>query len=134
MRTHGKILLAGFVGLSLLALAASGGAEAATARHSGEVVSVDKAAGAIVVADMGPMLKSGTSELPRYTMQVTPSTAFVRVKRASGVAPSGWLGDYVETRLPAWDVKPGDWVTVAAEGDARRLRAVTITVVDTSEP
>ena len=80
------------------------------------------------------VLESGRSEVRRYTMQVTSSTEFARVKRASGVAPSGWVGDYVETRLPAWDVKPGDWVTIAGEGDAQRPRAVKITVVDTSEP
>ena len=47
------------------------------------------------------VLESGRSEVRRYTMQVTSSTEFARVKRASGVAPSGWVGDYVETRLPA---------------------------------
>lgn len=134
MRTHSKILAGAAASLSLLALAASGRPEAATARHSGEVLALDRTAGTIVVGDMGPMLKSGTSEVRRYTMQVTPSTEFVRVKRAAGVAPSGWLGDYVETKLPAWDVKPGDWVTIAGNGEARRPRAIKITVVDTSEP
>ena len=67
-------------------------------------------------------------------MQVTPSTEFVRVERASGAAPSGWVGDYVGIRLPAWDVEPGDRVTIAGEGDAQRPRAGTITVVDTREP
>jgi len=134
MSTHSKILSGVLVGLSLLALAPPGRTEAATARHSGEVLSLDKAVGTILVGDMGPMLESGRSEVRRYTIQVTPSTEFVRVKRASGVAPSGWVGDYVETRLPAWDVKPGDWVTIAGEGDAQRPRAVKITVVDTSEP
>jgi len=92
------------------------------------------AVGTIVVGDRGPMLESGRSEVRRYTMQVTPSTEFVRVERASGVAPSGWVRDYVETRLPARDVEPGDRVTIAGEGDAQRPRAVTITVGDTSEP
>ncbi len=134
MKTRSKILSGGFVGLSLLALAASGWSLGASVRHAGVVVSLDKAAGTIVVGDMGPMLQSGKSELTHYTIRVTPSTEFVRVKRASGVAPSGWIGDYVETRLPAWDVKPGDWITIAGEGAAQRVTAVRITVVDISEP
>jgi hypothetical protein len=77
---------------------------------------------------------SGKSEIARRRIQVTPSTAFIRVKRAASAAPSGWLGDYVPAELPAADVKPGQWVTVAVEGGTQRLTAVTVTVVDTSEP
>jgi hypothetical protein len=134
MKTDRKIL-AGSLGVFLiLALAAPGRAEAAAARHAGLVLAVDRTGGTLVVGDMGPLLENGTSQITRYTMQVTPSTEFVRVKRASGVAPSGWFGDYVETKLSAWDVKPGDFVAVASEGDGRRVKAVKITVVDTSEP
>lgn len=121
-------------GLSLLVLGGAGGAEAVAARYSGVVLSVDRASGKIVVGDMGPVLKSGKSEIARRSIQVKPSTAFARVKRAAGVAPSGWLGDYVEAELPAADVKPGQWVTVAVEGGTQRQAAVKVTVVDMSEP
>ncbi len=67
-------------------------------------------------------------------VQVKPFTAFVRVTRAAGVAPSGWLGDYVEAVVSAADVKPGQWVTVAVEGGTRGLTAVKVIVLDTSEP
>jgi len=96
------------------------------------VVSVEKAA--FVMGDMGPLLQSGRSEITRYTIEATPATEFVHVKRASGVAPSGWFGDWVETRLPPMEVKPGDFVAVTTEGQGRRLKAVKVTVVDTSEP
>jgi hypothetical protein len=132
MRMHGE-LLAGCV-MALLLLVASGWTEAATARHSGVIMSLDKTAGAIVLGDMGPRLKSGESKLAPRTVRVTPSTEFVRVKRAGGAAPNGWVGDYVETKLAAWDVKPGEWVTIVTEGEPRHLTAVKITVVDTSEP
>jgi hypothetical protein len=134
MKTDGKILAASLAVFLVLALAAPGRTEAAAARHAGLVLAVDKAGGTLVVGDMGPLLSNGTSQITRYTMQVTSSTEFVRVKRASGVAPSGWFGDYVETKLAAWDVKPGDFVAVTSEGDGRRVKAVKITVVDTSEP
>jgi hypothetical protein len=67
-------------------------------------------------------------------MRVTPSTEFLRVKRASGTAPSGWLGDYVETTLPAWELKPGDFVTATADAAKDRLTATKIVVVDMTEP
>jgi hypothetical protein len=134
MNTRWKILAGWLLGLSILTLAAPDRSEAAVARHAGLVIAVDKAGGTIVMGDMGPRLSSGKSEITRYTMQVAPSTEFVRVKRASGVAPSGWFGDYVETRLSPWDVQPGDFVAVTSEGQGRRLKAVKITVVDTSEP
>lgn len=130
-RRIGAALVAG---LNLLVLAGAGRAEADATSYSGVVLSVDQAAGKIVVADMGPVLKSGRSEIARRSIQVKPSTAFVRVKRAASVAPSGWLGDYVAAELAAADVKPGQWVTVAVEGGTQRLTAVKVTVVDTSEP
>ena len=134
MKTHYQTLITRCLIVSLVTLAAPGRADAATVRHAGEVVAVDKAAGTIVVGDMGPMLPSGESKVTRYTMRVTPSTEVIRVNRAAGTAPSGWFGDYVETKLSASDVKPGDWVTATAEADKQRLTAVKIVVVDTTEP
>jgi hypothetical protein len=134
MKPSRKTLAGSLVAFSILALAASGPTEAAAATHAGLVIAVDRTKGTIVMGDMGPRLSSGQSEITRYTMQVTPSTEFVRVKRASGVAPSGWFGDYIETKIPAWDVRPGDFVAIISEGRGLRLKAVKITVVDTSEP
>lgn len=130
MRMRGE-LLAGCV-VSLVFLAGLGWADAATARHSGVVMTVNQAAGTVVVGDMGPRLKNGDSKMAPRTVRVTPSTDFVRVKREPGAAPSGWVGDYTETKLAAWTVKPGDWVTITTEGE--HLTAVKIIVVDTSEP
>ncbi len=120
--------------VSILALTAAGATEAKALTCAGLVLAVDRVGGTIVVGDMGPLLSSGKSEVTRRTIQVTPSTEFVRVKRASGVAPSGWDGDYVETRLAAWDVKPGDFVAVTSEGHGQSLKAVKVTVVDPSKP
>jgi hypothetical protein len=62
---------------------------------------------------------------------VTPSTEFATVKRAQGTAPSGWIGDYVESTLHAWEVKPGDFVTAEVRRETQGLQALKITVVDT---
>ncbi|HXJ82071.1 MAG TPA: hypothetical protein VMS64_25725 [Candidatus Methylomirabilis sp.] len=134
MKIIGKMLSGSLVLFSVLLLGASSRTEAAVVDHAGLVVAVDRNGGTVAVGDMGPLLSNGTSEITRYTMRVTPSTEFVRVQRASGVAPSGWVGDYVETKLRAWDVKPGDFVAVVTEGQGQQLRAVKIIVVEPSEP
>jgi hypothetical protein len=103
-------------------------------RYSGTVLSVDRSAGVIVVGDMGPWrIKDGVSQVDRRTIGVTPSTEFVSVKRASGPAPSGWVGDFIESVLPGWQVKPGDWVTVIVKADDKRPTAVRIYVWEPTE-
>jgi hypothetical protein len=126
-RTLGRIAM-----LALLAIAAwasptwSDGQER---KYSGTVVEVDRSAGAIVVEGMGPwQVKDGVTQVERRPFGVTASTEFVGVKRASGPAPSGWVGDFIESRLPGWQVKPGDWVTVIMTADGKRPTAVRIYV------
>jgi hypothetical protein len=100
-------------------------------RYSGTVAVVDRSAGAIVIEDMGPWrIKDGVTQVERRTIGVTPSTEFVSVKRASGPAPSGWVGDFIESGLSAWQVRPGDWVTVIVTADERPPRATRIYVWD----
>ncbi len=97
-------------------------------KYSGTVLSV------IVVGDMGPWrIKEGVTQVDRRTIGVTPSTEFVSVKRASGPAPSGWVGDFIESVLPGWQVKPGDWVTVIVKADDKRPTAVRIYVWEPTE-
>jgi hypothetical protein len=133
MKLHRRTMTALLMASSLSA-AAFDRAQAASVRHAGVVLSVDQAAGTIVVGDMGPKLPSGESKITKYTMRVTPETELLRATRTAGVAPSGWPGDYVETRLTGLDVKPGDWVTATAEVAKRSLTAIKIVVVDTTEP
>ena len=73
------------------------------------------------------------TQLERRTIVLTPSTGLMRLKRATGVAPSGLSGDFVESALPEWQVKPGDWVTVAVKPDGTRMTAIRIDVADPSE-
>ena len=104
------------------------------ARYSGTVVAVDRAAGAIVVEGMGPWrVMDGATQVERRTINVTPTTELVRVKRASGVAPSGWMGDFVESAPAEWQMKPGDWVTVTLAPDAPRPTAIRVTVGDAGD-
>jgi hypothetical protein len=104
------------------------------ATYSGVVMAVDQSAGRIVVGDMGPLLPSGKSDVIRRTIQVTPSTEFAKVKRANGVGPRGWIGEYIESKLPAWGVKSGDFVTVEVKPEGQGAAALKVTLVDPSEP
>lgn len=122
------------IGLSLLAWTPPGWGASATPSVAGAILAVDKSAGTIVVGDMGPRLEDGTSAIGRRTILVTASTSFVEVKRASGPARSGWTGDYEEEPLAAWDVMPGDFVSVTVRPGSRGSEAVKVTVVDPREP
>ena len=103
-------------------------------KYSGTVLSVDRSAGVVVVGDMGPWrIKDGVTQVDRRTIAVAPSTEFVSVRRASGPAPSGWVGDFVESVLPGWQVKPGDWVTVIVKGGDKRPTAGRISVWEPTE-
>lgn len=134
MNTLRRFWAVGLLALSAVMPGGAAGAEAAATTYSGIVLIVDQATGTIVLGDAGPRLKNGKSEITRRSFQVTPSTTFVRVKRTAGAAPTGCTGDYVETKLAAADIKPGEWVTVAVEGGKQRRTAVKVTVVGTSEP
>jgi len=99
------------------------------AKYSGTVISVDWATATIVVEGMGPwQMKEGVSQVEHRTISVMPTTRFVRVERASGVAPSGWTGDFVESALSERQLKPGDWVTVTLAPHAERPTAIRIDV------
>ena len=123
-RTLGRIVMLAVVAIAAWAVPTwSDGQER---KYSGTVVEVDRSAGAIVVESMGP--RRVMTQVERRPIGVTASTEFVGVKRASGPAPSGWVGDFIESRLPGWQVKPGDWVTVIVTADGKRPMAVRIYV------
>jgi hypothetical protein len=132
-RRRVRLAIATVLGIGALAIPGSG-SDAGQAKYSGTVVAVNRTAGSIVVEGMGPWrIKDGVIQLERRTIGVAPSTEFVRVKRATGAAPSGWEQDFVESALPEWQVKPGDWVTVTARPDGARMTAARIEVGDPSE-
>ena len=132
MNKDASIRAAGFLGFALLASASIAWGSSYTTDYAGDLLNVNKDTGSIVVGDMGPLLDDGTSKMTSRSIRVTPSTKFATVKRASGAAPSGWIGDYVEKRLPQWEVKPGDFVAVKVMIQDGGPEAVKITVVNTS--
>ena len=129
-----SIWIAAFTLTAVVAPAVPGWSDTREGKYSGTVVAVDQAAGTIVVEGMGPWrIKEGVTQVERRTIGVMPSTEFVRLTRAGGPAPSGWAGDFVESVLPGWQVKPGDWVTVTVKTDDKRPSAVRVAVWEPSE-
>ena len=119
-------------GLVLLASTSAGWCASSTVDYAGNVLAVDAATGNIVLGDMGPLQNDGRSEIARRTIVVTPSTEFTKVIRTEGVAPSGWIGDYVTARLAPSAVKPGDFVAITASLEPNGPQALKVTVVDVS--
>jgi hypothetical protein len=129
-----SIWIAALTVVAVVAPAIPGWSDTRGDKYSGTVVAVDQTAGTIVVEGMGPwQVKEGVTQVERRTIGIMPSTEFVRLKRATGPAPSGWVGDFVESALPGWQVKPGDWVTVTVKTDDKRPTAVRIDVWEPSE-
>ena len=117
------------VGWVLLSLAAPGSAEAGATRHSGIVAAVDQAAGTIVIEEIGPWrLKDGQTVITRLTVKPDGSTAWTRARRAAGVGPSGWHGEFIEAPQDAWGLKRGEYATVELERVGTRQVATRVTV------
>lgn len=101
--------------LILIAMAASVALAAEPGTFSGTVESVDRDAGAIVVAEIGEGRGAeGGNVVTRHTVTVTPSTPLVVTRR--GEPTSGFAGGYVEEPLTLADLAPGDFVTVRPGG------------------
>lgn len=129
MNKASKIWITVLIGLVVATMAIPDRSGAQGGKYSGMVVAVDQAAGTIVVEGMGPwQIKDGVTQLQRRTIVLVPSTRFVRLERMSGAAPSGWVGDFVESDLAGRQVSPGDWVTVTLTAEDRRLTAVRVDV------
>jgi hypothetical protein len=120
------------LGLALLGSASVGWSEPSTVGYAGNVLAVDPASGSIVVGDMGPLLADGHSDITRRSIRVTPSTELAKVVRAPGIAPSGWIGDYVARDMAPSELKLGDFVAVTATHENDSPQALKITVVEIS--
>lgn len=105
-------------------------ASAETMNHSGTIGAMDRAAGTMVLEEIGPWrVKGGTTEITRRTIAVTPSAEFKLAERTPGAGPAGWIGGFVEKEIPSGELKAGDFVTVKVAHEGRRLTALAVTVV-----
>jgi hypothetical protein len=112
----------------LSGLAAPAAAE--TMKHSGIIVDIAADGTTIVLAEVGPWrVRNGATVVTRRTITLTPETAFAIAAREIET-PSGFLGDFVETRLGPDGVYLNDSVTVDCQHDGRQLTALKVTVTE----
>lgn len=129
------VRMAGLLAVALGTLALPGRAGASEVKHSGTILAINKAAGTIVLGEMGPWRGTeGVTEITRRTILVTSATAFARVERAPGPPATRGIGEFVEAPLGPWEVKEGDFVTVQVQREGERLTAAKVTVVAPSGP
>ncbi|MBI4588946.1 MAG: hypothetical protein HY725_08910 [Candidatus Rokubacteria bacterium] len=134
MNWREMIRLTGLLVIALLMLL-SASAVAETTNHSGTILALNKEAGTIVLGEMGPWrVKGGVTLITERTIAVTSATVFKQVKRAPGAGPTGWVGEFVETGLGAWELKKGDFVTVQVRQEGQRLTALSVAVVAPGAP
>jgi hypothetical protein len=99
-------------------------------KHSGRIVSVSDSAGTFVLAEIGPWrVRDGATAVANRTIALVPATEYAAVARADA-APSGFAGDFVETRVGPDRVHVGDHVTVDCLHEGKRLVALKITVIE----
>jgi hypothetical protein len=117
-------LLAVALALALVEVAASG----EIVKHSGSLVAVNQAAGTLTLAEVGPWRHvGGVTQVDERVVAVTPDTRFARVRRAADGGP-GYARDYVVEPLAAWQVAPGEFVTIACRHEGQRMTALDVTV------
>ena len=104
-------------------------------RHSGTIRAVDQAAGTLVLNEMGPWrMAKNVTEVTPLTVALAPGTEVLIATRAEGVAPSGWLGDYIETPSDGTALKLGEFVTLMVTRQGERLTVEKAVVVATPSP
>jgi hypothetical protein len=112
----------------LLGPTASASAEESV-RHSGSIISIAPSADTFVLAEVGPwQVRDGATVITYRTITLAPETEFASVARAD-TAPSGFPGDFVETRRGPDGVSVNDYVTVDSRHEGQRLVALKITVI-----
>jgi hypothetical protein len=123
------------VGVVLVGFGAPCWAQPAVTGHSGTVTAVDRAAGTITIEEIGPWrVEGGQTVVTPLTVRADESTSWMRARRATGAGPSGWEGEFVEAPQGAWEVKPGDYVTVEVSREGKRRVAVRVTVAELATP
>jgi hypothetical protein len=121
--------------LMLLGFLAPPPAATGMTRYAGTVRAIDSTTGSLVLNDVGPWVGSAESPITTRMIMVSSITEYRAVSRAAdGAAPSGYPGDYAETRAQPADVKEGAFVSVECAQDGERCMALKLTVVRPAQP
>ncbi len=77
---------------------------------------------------MGPWAPHRAT-IHRLAIAIAPATKVDRVARTTKAAGGAWPGSFASTAVAVSDLHPGDYVTVRASRDGRRLVADSIVVM-----
>ncbi len=114
----------------LLAVSGAPAGAADVFRHTGTLTSFDRATGTLVVAEVGPWrVRDGVTVVTERTVTLTPATRFSFVRRGEP-GETAWPGDFLELAIDAWEMLPGDFVTVECRHEADRMIALRVQVLD----
>jgi hypothetical protein len=127
---HTAIVASAVLGVLVLAAPVRG---QDVVKHSGSIVAIADDGRSFVLAEVGPwQVRSGETVLTRRTFTLVPETRFAMVGRVEH-ASSGFPGDFAEIGLGPDTVYLGDYVTVEARHEGKRLLALRITVIELPE-
>jgi hypothetical protein len=97
-------------------------------RHSGQVVSVDAAAGTIVLEELTASRSEAPASMKR-TVALSPSAQVQILSRSESVGGSAWPGGFAASAVSLADVRPGDFVTAVGQVRSGRLEATSVDLV-----
>ena len=122
--------LGGLLSILVILMGVSGAAGAANVmKHSGFIASIADDERSFVLSEVGPWhVRGGATATIHRIIALTPETEFAIVARAEA-APSGFPGDFAETRMGVASVFLNDYVTVECRHEGGRQVALKVTVI-----
>jgi hypothetical protein len=117
------VLALSIVSLGIIPFVAS-----AEERHSGHVVSVDPAAGTIVLDE----LTASRGQMPasmKRTVAIAPGGQVQVLSRSDNARESTWPGGFTASAVSLADIRRGDFVTVVGQERSGRLEATSVDLV-----
>jgi hypothetical protein len=114
--------------LSIVFLCTIASVAVAEERHSGQVVSVDAAAGAIVLEELTASKSEAPASMKR-TVVLSPRAQVQILTRSEGAERSAWPGGFTASAVSLADIRPGDFVTAVGQERSGRLEATAVELV-----
>jgi hypothetical protein len=97
-------------------------------RHSGQVVSVNAAAGTIVLEELTASKSEAPANMKR-TVALSPSAQVQILSRSESAEGSAWPGGFTASAVSLADIRPGDFVTAVGQERSGRLEATAVELV-----
>src|SRR5215510_8917602 len=94
-------------------------------RHSGTVVSLDPAAGTLVLQELTASRSEAPAPVTR-AITVGSGARLLVLRRSTESGATAWPGGFVASPMPLADLRPGDFVTVIGQERQGRMEATGV--------